>query len=369
MAAAYRVDARRWSALFGELMDPIEARFSRPQPRRRVRDFVAGLLAPLPSKNCWTIAEHAGDDNPGGMQDLIGRASWDDALVRADVRDFVGRRLGHPDAILVIDETGDLKKGRHTVAVQRQYSGTAGKIENCQLAVHLTYASPLGHALVDVALYLPRSWSDDPQRRAEAGVPEGVGFATKPQLARRLIETAVAGGLLCRWVTGDEAYGGDPALATACASSGSAMSWRSPVLTEYRPASGSNAPTRLLPACPNGPGRGGPPARARRVTATTTGHSSVCLWPRIGTPDTTGCWSAATAVGAVLGDLAARRGQISGSTTRAGTVVITATVPLVELFGYATRLRSRSQGRATFTTRPAGYLPAPDPAVEEGRRR
>lgn len=215
MAAAYRVDARRWSELFSELMDPIEARFSRPEPRRRVRDFVNGLLAPLPSKNCWTIAEHAGDDNPGGMQDLIGRASWDDALVRADVRDFVARRLGHPDAILVIDETGDLKKGRHTVAVQRQYSGTAGKIENCQLAVHLTYASPLGHALIDVALYLPKSWTDDPQRRAEAGVPDHVEFATKPQLARHLIETAVAGGLLCRWITGDEAYGGDPALAAA----------------------------------------------------------------------------------------------------------------------------------------------------------
>ncbi len=99
--------------------------------------------------------------------------------------------------------------------MQRQYSGTAGKIENCQLAVHLTYASPLGHALIDVALYLPKSWSDDPQRRTEAGVPEQVGFATKPQLARRLIETAAGGGLLCRWVTGDEAYGGDPALAGA----------------------------------------------------------------------------------------------------------------------------------------------------------
>jgi SRSO17 transposase len=215
VAAAYRVDARRWSGLFGELMDPIEARFARPEPRRRVRDFVTGLLAPLPTKNCWTIAEHVGDDSPGGMQDLIGRASWDDALVRADIRDFVARRLGHPDAILVVDETGDLKKGRHTVGVQRQYSGTAGKIENCQLAVHLTYASTLGHTLVDVALYLPKSWTGDPQRRAEAGIPVDVEFATKPQLARRLIETAITGGLPCRWVTGDEAYGGDPHLAAA----------------------------------------------------------------------------------------------------------------------------------------------------------
>jgi SRSO17 transposase len=215
VAAAYRVDAQRWSELFSELMDTIEARFTRPEPRRRVRDFVAGLLAPLPVKNCWTIAEHAGDDGPGGMQDLIGRASWDDSLVRADIRDFVAARLGHPDGVLLVDETGDLKKGIHTVGVQRQYSGTAGKIENCQLAVHLSYASPLGHTLLDVALYLPKSWSEDPERRAEAGVPDAVTFATKPQLARRLIETALAGRLPCRWVAGDEAYGGDPQLAAA----------------------------------------------------------------------------------------------------------------------------------------------------------
>nr|WP_067708612.1 IS701 family transposase [Actinoplanes awajinensis] len=176
---------------------------------------MAGLLAPLPTKNCWTIAEHAGDDGPGGMQDLISRASWHDAEIRADVRDFVTARLGHPDGILLVDETGDLKKGTRTVGVQRQYSGTAGKIENCQLAVHLSYATPHGHTLLDVALYLPKSWTDDPQRRAAAGVPDSVEFATKPQLARRLIDTALAGGLPCRWVAGDEAYGGDPQLAAA----------------------------------------------------------------------------------------------------------------------------------------------------------
>lgn len=215
VAAAYRVDAQRWLGLFDELIDVIGSRFGRPEPRRLVRDFMAGLLAPLPAKNCWTIAEHAGDDGPGGMQDLIGRARWDDARVRADVRDFVAVKLGHPDGVLVIDETGDLKKGVHTVGVQRQYSGTAGKIENCQLAVHLSYASPAGHTLLDVALYMPKSWTDDPARRAAAGVPDTVGFATKPQLAQRLIATAVAGGLPCRWVAGDEAYGGDPLLAAA----------------------------------------------------------------------------------------------------------------------------------------------------------
>lgn len=199
--------------LFDDLMLIVGERFRRPEPRRRVRDFVRGLLAPLPRKNCWTIAEHAGDASPDGMQDLLTRVTWDDAAVRADVREFVGHHLGEAEAVLVIDETGDLKKGRHTVGVQRQYSGTAGKIENCQLAVHLVYATTAGHAMLDTALYLPKSWCDDPRRRAEAGIPEQVRFATKPQLAARMIEAAVTAGLPCRWVAGDEAYGGDPRLA------------------------------------------------------------------------------------------------------------------------------------------------------------
>ena len=213
MAAGYRVDAQRWRVLFDDLMLTVGQRFRRPEPRRRVRNFVRGLLAPLPRKNCWTIAEHAGDTGPDGMQDLLTRVKWDDAAVRADVREFVGQHLGDAEAVLVIDETGDLKKGRHTVGVQRQYSGTAGKIENCQVAVHLAYATTAGHAMLDTALYLPKSWCDDAERRAEAGVPEQVRFATKPQLATRMIETAVTAGLPCRWVAGDEAYGNDPRLA------------------------------------------------------------------------------------------------------------------------------------------------------------
>lgn len=213
VAAGYRVDAQRWRVLFDDLMLTIGERFRRPEPRRRMRDFVRGLLAPLPRKNCWTIAEHAGDAGPDGMQDLLTRVKWDDAEVRADVREFIGHHLGEAEAVLIIDETGDLKKGRHTVGVQRQYSGTAGKIENCQLAVHLVYATTAGHAMLDAALYLPKSWCDDPERRAEAGVPEQVRFATKPQLASRMIEAAVSSGLPCRWAAGDEAYGNDPRLA------------------------------------------------------------------------------------------------------------------------------------------------------------
>ena len=213
VAAGYRVDAQRWRVLFDDVMMTVGQRFCRPEPRRRVRDFVRGLLAPLPAKNCWTIAEHAGNAGPDGMQDLLSRVKWDDAAVRADVREFIGQQLGDAGAVLVIDETGDLKKGRHTVGVQRQYSGTAGKIENCQLAVHLVYATETSHAMLDTALYLPKSWCDDPQRRTEAGIPEQVRFATKPQLAARMIEAAITAALPCRWVAGDEAYGNDPRLA------------------------------------------------------------------------------------------------------------------------------------------------------------
>ncbi|WP_410818089.1 IS701 family transposase [Micromonospora sp. 050-3] len=136
------------------------------------------------------IAEHAGNTGPDGMQELLTRVKWDDADVRADVREFVGDHLGDAAAVLVIDETGDLKKGRHTVGVQRQYSGTAGKIENCQVAVHLVYATDAGHAMLDTALYLPKSWCDDAERRAEAGVPEQVRIYRVDALAAGLPATA-----------------------------------------------------------------------------------------------------------------------------------------------------------------------------------
>jgi SRSO17 transposase len=125
---------------------------------------VRGLLSDLPTKNCWTIAEHAGDPNPDGMQHLLARAVWDEDKVRDDLRDYVVEHLGDPEAVLVVDETGDLKKGTATVGVKRQYTGTAGRIENAQVAVYLVYASSSGHAVIDRELYLPRSWTDDPER-------------------------------------------------------------------------------------------------------------------------------------------------------------------------------------------------------------
>jgi len=198
--------------MFDELMGRIAGRFSRVEPRRRARAFVLGLLADLPRKNCWSIAEHAGDSTPDGMQHLLAAARWDAGAVRDDLRGYVVEHLGDPGAVLVVDETGDVKKGTCTAGVQRQYTGTAGRIENAQVAVYLTYAAPGGHALIDGELYLPRSWTDDAARCHAAGIPDGTAFATKPALARRMIGRALDAGAPAAWVAGDEVYGADPGL-------------------------------------------------------------------------------------------------------------------------------------------------------------
>jgi SRSO17 transposase len=193
-------------------MGRIAGRFARVEPRRRARAFVLGLLSGLRRKNCWTIAELAGDASPDGMHHLLAAARWDADAVRDDLRGYVIEHLGSADAVLVVDETGDVKKGTASAGVQRQYSGTAGRVENCQVAVFLSYASPAGHALIDRELYLPRSWTDDPARCAAAGIPAGTVFATKPGLARRMLGRALDAGIPAAWVTGDEVYGADPGL-------------------------------------------------------------------------------------------------------------------------------------------------------------
>ena len=193
-------------------MGRIAGRFARVEPRRRARAFVLGLVSGLRRKNCWTIAEQAGDATPDGMQHLLAAARWDADAVRDDLRGYVIEHLGSPGAVLVVDETGDVKKGKASAGVQRQYSGTAGRVENCQVAVFLSYASPAGHALIDRELYLPRSWTADPARCAAAGIPAKTAFATKPRLARRMIGRALDAGTPAGWVTGDEVYGADPGL-------------------------------------------------------------------------------------------------------------------------------------------------------------
>jgi SRSO17 transposase len=153
------VDPARWQAGLEELLGRVAHRFGRVEPRRRAKALVLGVLADLPRKNCWTIAEHAGDASPDGMQHLLARAVWDQDAVRDGVRAYLVEHLGDPAAVLVIDETGDLKKGSQSVGVQRQYTGTAGRIENAQVAVYLVDASDAGHAIIDRDLYLPRAES------------------------------------------------------------------------------------------------------------------------------------------------------------------------------------------------------------------
>jgi SRSO17 transposase len=216
VAAVASVDLDRWRTEFEELMARIAPRFARVEPRRHARELLLGLMAELPRVNCWTLAEHSGHASPDRLQHLLARAKWNADGVRDDLRDYVVEQLSDPGAVLVVDETGDLKKGHATVGVQRQYTGTAGRIENSQVAVYLVYAACGGCAFLDRALYLPKCWTDDPQRMAAAGVPDGIGFATKPTLARELIGRALDAGVPAAWAAGDEVYGADPGLRAEC---------------------------------------------------------------------------------------------------------------------------------------------------------
>ena len=215
LAAVHRIDPDRWWDEFGALLDRIRPRFARYEPARHAGALMQGLLSGLDRKNCWTIAEQRGDSSPEGLQHLLSRAKWEADEIRDDLRGYVVEAFGDVDGILVVDETGDLKKGAATVGVQRQYTGTAGRIENAQVAVYLTYTGRRGHALIDRALYMPKSWTDFPDRCATAGVPDDVEFATKPALALKMIGAALDAGVPARWVAGDEVYGNDPKLRAA----------------------------------------------------------------------------------------------------------------------------------------------------------
>jgi SRSO17 transposase len=205
-------DVEGWARGLDALVGRIAPRFRRVEPRRRARAYLEGLLAPVERKNGWQLAEAAGDRTPDGVQDFLSRMRWDAEAVRDDLRAYVVECLGDPGAVLVLDETGFVKKGTKSVGVQRQYSGTAGRIENGQIGVFLGYAGRHGHALIDRALYLPERWAKDHARRAEAGVPEAVAFATKPRLGRAMLARALDAGVPWAWVAGDSVYGSDAAL-------------------------------------------------------------------------------------------------------------------------------------------------------------
>lgn len=204
-----REQVTAWADEVGGVGERIGRHFARSEPRRRAVGYVRGLLSGTERKNGWQLAEHLGDATPDGVQHLLARADWSADAVRDDLIDYAREGLGHPDGVLVVDETGFLKKGTKSCGVARQYSGTAGRIENSQIGVFLGYATQKGRALLDRALYLPKEWAGDADRREAAGVPEDVAFATKIVLARRMIDRAVAAGVPAQWVTADAVYGSD----------------------------------------------------------------------------------------------------------------------------------------------------------------
>jgi SRSO17 transposase len=208
-------DVADWAAELAAVHARIAPRFERAEPRHRALAYLKGLLSHAERKNGWQLAEEAGDATPDGMQRLLQAAHWDADAVRDDLVAYVREHLSDPAAILVIDETGFLKKGTKSAGVQRQYSGTAGKRENCQIGVFVTCSTLVPvptQVLVDRELYLPQEWADDFPRREEAAIPDAVTFATKPELARRMLERLAGAGVAAAWVTGDTVYGGSGPL-------------------------------------------------------------------------------------------------------------------------------------------------------------
>ncbi|WP_441248233.1 IS701 family transposase [Kitasatospora sp. McL0602] len=201
------VDARRWSDGLAGLHERFAHRFARSESRESALAYMRGLLAPLERKNGWTVAEEAGHGGPDRIQRLLNRIDWDPDAVLDDVREYVVEHLADPGGVLIVDDTGFLKKGVRSAGVQRQYSGTAGRTENCQVGVFLAYSSGRGRTLIDRALYLPKSWTDDRERCRTAGIDDGVEFATEVQLARAMVRRAIDDRIPFRWVTADAGYG------------------------------------------------------------------------------------------------------------------------------------------------------------------
>ena len=185
----------------------IAPRFARSEPHKNAVAYLQGLLADRQRKNSWTLSEDAGYRLPDGMQRLLSTTDWDPDLVRDDLVSYVVGHLGDPEGVLILDETGFIKKGQRSAGVARQYSGTAGRIENAQIGVFLSYATTHGRTLIDRELYLPKVWTEDTGRSAAAGIPQDRGFATKPDLAGQMIDRAIAAGVEAKWVTGDAVYG------------------------------------------------------------------------------------------------------------------------------------------------------------------
>jgi SRSO17 transposase len=226
----------RWSRDFEEFQARFAPFFARSEPRAAARGYLRGLLTPVQRKNCWQMAEAVGEKDPQQMQRLLYSARWDEDGARDELDRFVVEQFGDEEGIGIVDETGFLKKGSKSVGVKRQYTGTAGKVENSQVGVFLTYFTPGGRTFLDRRLYLPQEWCEDEGRRREAQVPEEVSFKTKPELAVEMLEHAWAQGVPMAWVTGDEVYGDAPKLRDAIGGRGKryvlAVSCNTPVWRE-----------------------------------------------------------------------------------------------------------------------------------------
>jgi SRSO17 transposase len=205
-------DVRGWAAALDGVVERIAPRFGRSEPRRRAGAYLRGLLAPVERKNGWQLAEAAGDATPDGVQEFLSRVRWDADAVRDDLQAYVTEHLGDPGAVLVLDETGFLKKGTKSAGVQRQYTGTAGRIENAQVGVFLGYAGQHGRALIDRSLYVPKDWAADDIRRRQARIPGDVQLVTKPKQGLAMLERARAAGVPFAWIAGDSVYGADSAI-------------------------------------------------------------------------------------------------------------------------------------------------------------
>src|ERR671911_866337 len=208
-------EVQDWAAGLEEVHRRIAGAFARAEPRARVLAYLRGLLGQLERKNGWTLAEAAGEVSPDGMQRLLRTADWNADAVRDELRSYVVEGLG-PGGVLIVDETGFVKKGTRSAGVGRQYTGTTGKIDNCQIGVFLGYATDIGRALIDRELYLPKAWTDDRERARAAGIGDEVGFATKPELARSMLQRALDAGVAVGWLTADEIYGQDKRLRVWC---------------------------------------------------------------------------------------------------------------------------------------------------------
>ena len=215
MTATVPCEVAQAEAEIEALTARLRPRFRRGAAHRHAGEYVRGLLGPVERKNGWQLAEHAGHRHPRTIQRVLDRSAWDADAVRDDLREQVIAELGDEDGVLVVDETGFVKKGAKSCGVARQYSGTAGRVENCQVGVFLGYASAKGRAGIDRALYLPREWADDAERREQAGVPKAVAFRTKPALALEMLERAFEADVPARWVVGDAIYGSDGKLRRA----------------------------------------------------------------------------------------------------------------------------------------------------------